>query len=62
MLNEGHTVSAADLVTECRKRLAAYKVPKNWVILADPSLLPYTTTNKIDKARLTALMATGELS
>lgn len=62
VLNEGYTASAADLVTECRKRLAAYKVPKNWVILADPSLLPYTTTNKIDKARLTALMATGELS
>ncbi|KUI45597.1 acyl-CoA synthetase [Mycobacterium sp. GA-1199] len=62
VLNEGYTASAADLVTECRKRLAAYKVPKNWVILADPSLLPYTTTNKIDKARLTALMAAGELS
>ncbi|MFV9633843.1 class I adenylate-forming enzyme family protein [Mycobacterium neumannii] len=62
VLNEGYTASAADLVTECRKRLAAYKVPKNWVILDDPSLLPYTTTNKIDKARLTALMAAGELS
>lgn len=62
VLNEGYTASAADLATECRKRLAAYKVPKNWVILDDPSLLPYTTTNKIDKARLTALIAAGELS
>ncbi|BBX00951.1 acyl-CoA synthetase [Mycolicibacterium moriokaense] len=62
VLNEGRSVSADDLVTACRSQIAAYKVPKKWVILPDPNGLPYTTTNKIDKTRLTALMATGELS
>jgi acyl-coenzyme A synthetase/AMP-(fatty) acid ligase len=62
VLNEGATAAADDLVTACRKELAAYKVPKKWVILPDPGGLPYTTTNKIDKARLTDLLATGELS
>ncbi|WP_101947817.1 class I adenylate-forming enzyme family protein [Mycobacterium sp. 3519A] len=62
VLNEGATAAADDLVTACRKELAAYKVPKKWVILPDPAGLPYTTTNKIDKARLTDLLATGELS
>lgn len=61
VLNEGRTASADDLVTACRSQLAAYKVPKRWVILADAQSLPYTTTNKIDKARLTALMSAGEL-
>lgn len=62
ILNEGYTASADDLTTECRRQLAAYKVPKQWVILSDPDRLPYTTTDKIDKARLTELMAAGELS
>lgn len=62
VLNEGRTASAEDLAAACREQIAAYKVPKKWVILPDPRRLPYTTTNKIDKARLTELMATGELS
>jgi acyl-CoA synthetase (AMP-forming)/AMP-acid ligase II len=62
VLNEGRTVTAEDLVTACRRQIAAYKVPKKWVILADADGLPYTTTNKIDKARLTALMSAGALS
>ncbi|MDX1884161.1 class I adenylate-forming enzyme family protein [Mycolicibacterium sp. 120270] len=61
VLNEGRTASADDLVAACRKQIAAYKVPKKWVILPDAQRLPYTTTNKIDKARLTALMSAGEL-
>ncbi|KUI21600.1 acyl-CoA synthetase [Mycobacterium sp. GA-1285] len=62
VLNEGDTASVDELAAECRRQLAAYKVPKKWVILSDPGRLPYTTTNKIDKARLTELMATEELS
>ncbi|MGX9793023.1 class I adenylate-forming enzyme family protein [Mycobacterium sp. MMS18-G62] len=62
VLNEGRTATADDLVTACRSQIAAYKVPKRWAILADAESLPYTTTNKIDKVRLTALMSAGELS
>jgi acyl-CoA synthetase (AMP-forming)/AMP-acid ligase II len=62
VLNDGRSASADELVAECRRQLAAYKVPKKWVILPDPHVLPYTTTDKIDKARLTALIAAGELS
>lgn len=62
VLNEGRTASADDLVTACRSQIAAYKVPKRWVILSDAQRLPYTTTNKIDKARLTELISAGELS
>ena len=62
VLNEGATAAAEDLATACRRELAAYKVPKQWVILPDAAGLPYTTTDKIDKTRLSALMAAGELS
>lgn len=62
VLNEGAAASPAQLVAECRKDLAAYKVPKSWVILTDAEELPYTTTNKIDKVRLSDLVATGVLS
>ncbi len=62
VLNEGASAQPAGLVAECRKVLAAYKVPKNWVILPNADGLPYTTTNKIDKVRLSALLATGSLS
>lgn len=62
VLNEGHTASADDLVSVLRRQIAAYMVPKKWVILSSPERLPYTTTNKIDKARLTALIESGELS
>ncbi len=62
VLNEGATAVARDLVAACRKELAAYKVPKRWVILPDADKLPYTATNKIDKPRLAKLVSTGELS
>lgn len=61
VLNEGHRASADDLVRACRKQLAAYKVPKRWVVLHDATRLPYTTTDKIDKRKLTALIAAGDL-
>ena len=61
VLNEGHSASADDLTIACRERLAAYKVPKRWVILEDVVRLPYTTTDKIDKKRLTTLIAKGHL-
>ena len=61
VLNDGHRASAEDLIGACRKQLAAYKVPKKWVILDDAARLPYTTTDKIDKKRLTTLIAEGAL-
>ncbi|GAC1396973.1 MAG: class I adenylate-forming enzyme family protein [Mycobacterium sp.] len=61
VLNEGHHVSADELVAACRRKLAAYKVPKKWVILSDAHELPYTTTDKIDKRKLANLLAEGAL-
>ncbi|QLL08936.1 class I adenylate-forming enzyme family protein [Mycobacterium vicinigordonae] len=54
--------SPVSLAARCRKELAAYKVPKRWVILSDTEKLPYTTTNKIDKTRLAQLVESGELT
>ncbi len=62
VLNDGHNADAAQLSAQCRARLAAYKVPKKWVILTDPEALPYTTTDKIDKRRLATLMSEGALT
>lgn len=60
--NEGQHVTSQDLVGACRKQLAAYKIPKRWVILPDADRLPYTTTNKIDKKLLIDLLASGSLA
>lgn len=62
VLNDGQRATADDLIAACRARLAPYKVPKNWVILSDAESLPYTTTDKIDKRRLAALMSEGSLA
>lgn len=62
VLNDGHHADAADLTTKCRAHLAAYKVPKKWVILTDAEALPYTTTDKIDKRRLVTLISEGTLA
>lgn len=62
VVNEGCDPSPDLLTTRCRKELAAYKVPKRWVVLSSAEQLPYTTTNKIDKARLAQLVAAGELA
>lgn len=61
VLNQGWRTSQGELVAACRKELAAYKVPKRWVILNGADRLPYTTTNKIDKTRLVRMLTTGEL-
>lgn len=61
VLNDGHDISAEDLVAACRRQLAAYKVPKKWVILSDAHQLPYTTTDKIDKKKLASLLTEGAL-
>jgi acyl-coenzyme A synthetase/AMP-(fatty) acid ligase len=61
VLNDGQRLTADELVTRCRARLAAYKVPKSWAILADAKALPYTTTDKIDKRKLATLMSEGVL-
>lgn len=61
VLNDGHRATADDLAGACRTRLAAYKVPKKWVILSDAETLPYTTTDKIDKRKLAALISEGIL-
>lgn len=62
VLNDGASMSTDDLVAACRRELAAYKVPKKWVMLPDDCRLPYTTTNKIDKVALTELLSSGALS
>ncbi len=61
VLNDGHRATAEALAAACRTQIAAYKVPKRWFILADTTALPYTTTDKIDKRRLTTLMSEGAL-
>lgn len=62
VLNHGNRTSQRELAAACRRELAAYKVPKRWVILPDADRLPYTTTNKIDKPRLVQLLTSGELA
>lgn len=62
VLNDGHRATAEDLIVACRARLAAYKVPKKWVILPDAETLPYTTTDKIDKRRLATLISEAALA
>ncbi|MEE2851848.1 MAG: class I adenylate-forming enzyme family protein [Actinomycetota bacterium] len=62
VLNQGRRMSQDELVAACRTELAAYKIPKRWVILPDADRLPYTTTNKIDKNRLAQLLESGELA
>ena len=61
VLNEGATVDGGQLTRWCRDRLSAYKVPKQWAVLATTEGLPYTTTNKIDKRALVDKVARGEL-
>lgn len=62
VLNKGKRVTAHDLSAACKPILAAYKIPKKWIILDDADRLPYTTTNKIDKRRLSVLVASGGLT
>jgi len=61
VLRPGETLSPDDLRSRARTQLAAYKVPKQWVILPTTDELPYTTTNKIDKRQLVDWLAAGKL-
>ena len=61
VLRPGETLSPDDLRSRARTQLAAYKVPKKWVILPTTDELPYTTTNKIDKRQLVDWLAAGKL-
>ncbi|WP_082993262.1 class I adenylate-forming enzyme family protein [Mycobacterium sp. 1245111.1] len=60
--NDGCVLSSDNLAAACKADLAAYKVPKKWVLLPSPDDLPYTSTNKIDKIRLAQLVADGALA
>ena len=48
-LRRGHTADEAELVSHCRERLAAFKVPRSVVVLDD---LPKTATGKILRREL----------
>ncbi|MGD9603168.1 MAG: class I adenylate-forming enzyme family protein [Gammaproteobacteria bacterium] len=52
----GATVEAAALRAHCQGILAAYKVPRHFLI-TDASALPLTTTGKLQRNRLAALFA-----
>jgi acyl-CoA synthetase (AMP-forming)/AMP-acid ligase II len=52
----GTTVEDHELVRRCRTALAAYKVPKRWVVLEHDEL-PFTASDKVDKARLIEQLA-----
>jgi acyl-CoA synthetase (AMP-forming)/AMP-acid ligase II len=58
----GRSADPGDLTRRCRDQLAAYKVPKRWLLLEDAEPLPYTSTNKIDKRRLVELVERGEIT
>ena len=59
--NDGRRLDVAELAARCKSHLAAYKIPKQWIILPDADPLPYTSTNKIDKRALAAAIESGEL-
>lgn len=61
VLNDGAAVEVDELTGRCRARLAAYKVPKKWVVSSTTEHLPYTTTNKIDKRALVERIEQGEI-
>ena len=61
VLVPGAEVEPDELRARCREQLAAYKVPKRWIMLPDADPLPYTSTNKIDKRALVQLIDDGRL-
>jgi len=50
------TLTIDQLQHEARERLSAFKIPSRWVILKSIEQLPRTTTGKIDKPALQALL------
>ena len=61
VLNRGAEATEDDLRAACRASLAAYKVPKRWEILRDDAVLPYTTTNKLDRREAVKRLLDGPL-
>jgi acyl-CoA synthetase (AMP-forming)/AMP-acid ligase II len=61
VLRPGESLAPDELRTRARAQLAAYKVPKRWVVLPTTDELPYTTTNKIDKRALVDRIVDGKL-
>jgi acyl-CoA synthetase (AMP-forming)/AMP-acid ligase II len=61
VLRPGESLAPDELRTRARAELAAYKVPKRWVVLPTTDELPYTTTNKIDKRALVDRILDGKL-
>jgi acyl-coenzyme A synthetase/AMP-(fatty) acid ligase len=61
VLTPAAALTADALARRCRRDLAAYKVPRRWVLCASPDALPYTTTNKIDKRKLIEQLADGAI-
>jgi acyl-CoA synthetase (AMP-forming)/AMP-acid ligase II len=57
----GESLTPDELRARARTELAAYKVPKRWVVLPTTDELPYTTTNKIDKRQLVDRLVAGKL-
>jgi fatty-acyl-CoA synthase len=57
VLNPDQTASAADLLTFCRQRLAAYKVPKSVVFMSN---LPKTAAGKIQRQAIQQLTVNSQ--
>ena len=55
VLHDDATIDEETLRSRCREALSAYKVPKRWVFL-DLTEVPYTPSDKVDKARLIELL------
>lgn len=62
VLMPGTSLSREELTRRCRQVLAAYKVPRRWTIVSSSDVLPYTTTNKIDKRLLVERLKLGTLA
>jgi acyl-CoA synthetase (AMP-forming)/AMP-acid ligase II len=61
VLNRDAEATEDELRAACRASLAAYKVPKRWEILHDDAVLPYTTTNKLDRREAVKRLLDGPL-
>jgi len=48
-----------DLQRACRKELASFKIPRRWIYVQD---MPHTTSGKIARAQLKAMVESGELN
>ena len=56
VLDSGQQLAASECRERLRSELSAYKVPRHYFFCAKAEL-PFTDSGKIDKRRLTALLA-----